>query len=368
MFAQLTSISTSPKSEQIFPKEEFMDKTKATYKDAGVDIDEGNLFVKLILPYAKQTLIASRYKAGGEIGGYSGVFPIPETKMALTAGTDGVGTKLDLAKLLDLLDTVGIDLVAMCVNDIITDGAIPLFFLDYLCVGKLCAEKHAQLVKGIADGCILAKCALIGGETAEHPGTCPEDYFDLAGFCAGLLLDITKRITGKGIKSGMYVHGLVSSGLHSNGFSLCRKVTGLRDATTAQALEILNTYQPSLRKTLGQEVMIPTNIYATQVAEILENYEIEGMGHITGGGLVENPPRVLPDGCAIEINLNAWRRQEIFYYLQKLGNIDPMEMLRTFNCGIGYILFSPEARIQGAINIGMVISHSEKKVFFEGKF
>ncbi|PLX99352.1 MAG: phosphoribosylformylglycinamidine cyclo-ligase [Desulfuromonas sp.] len=311
------------------------DNNKTTYKDAGVDIDAGNRFVQMIKPLVKA---ASRPEVMTDIGGFGGLFSLNTDKYknpTLVSGTDGVGTKLKLAFLMDKHDTVGIDLVAMCVNDIIVQGAEPLFFLDYLATGKLAPEKASDIVKGISEGCIRSGCALIGGETAEMPGMYSAGEYDLAGFTVGVV-DRDNIIDGSNITVGDRVIGIGSSGLHSNGYSLARKVL----------LEKMNLPldQPTgdLERNLGEELLEPTRIYVKTVLNLLRDFNIKGMAHITGGGLIDNVPRVLPDNCRAIIHKNSWEIPAIFNLIREGGNIDELEMLRTFNCGIGMVLIVPK--------------------------
>lgn len=312
-----------------------MGDTKITYKDAGVDIDAGNTFVKMIKPLVKAT---SRPEVLADIGGFGGLFSLNMGKYkhpVLVSGTDGVGTKLKVAFMANRHDTIGIDLVAMCVNDIIVQGAEPLFFLDYLATAKLDPEKATSIIKGVSDGCIQAGCALIGGETAEMPGFYTGEEYDMAGFAVGVV-EREKIIDGSSITVGNHLIGLSSSGLHSNGFSLARKVIiehmglGIDD-------EI-----PGLGKTVADELLTPTRIYVRSVMNLLRDFNISGLAHITGGGLLENIPRVLPNGCKAVVRKDSWQVPEIFKLIQKGGNIDETEMFRTFNCGIGMVLVVPE--------------------------
>jgi len=306
-----------------------------TYKDAGVDIESGNRFVKMIKPLVKATY---RPEVIADIGGFGGLFSLNTNKYknpVLVAGTDGVGTKLKIAFLADRHDTIGLDLVAMCVNDIVVQGAEPLFFLDYFATAKLDPEKGAEVVKGIAEGCSLSGCALIGGETAEMPGFYSSGEYDLAGFAVGVV-ERDGMIDGSSITVGNKLIGIASSGLHSNGYSLARKVIfdklglGVRD-------EI-----PGLGRTVADELLTPTRIYVKTILNLLRDFSINGIAHITGGGLLENVPRVLPNGCKAVINKSSWMMNDIFRIIQIAGNIDETEMYRTFNCGIGMVLAVPE--------------------------
>jgi len=310
-------------------------ETKITYKDAGVDIDAGNTFVKMIKPLVKAT---SRPEVLADIGGFGGLFSLNMGKYkhpVLVSGTDGVGTKLKLAFMANRHDTIGIDLVAMCVNDIIVQGAEPLFFLDYLATAKLDPEKAASIIKGVSDGCIQAGCALIGGETAEMPGFYTGEEYDMAGFAVGVV-EREKIIDGSSITVGNHLIGLSSSGLHSNGFSLARKVI-LEHMGLGIDDEI-----PGIGRTVADELLTPTRIYVRSVMNLLRDFNISGLAHITGGGLLENIPRVLPNGCKAVVRKDSWQVPDIFKLIQKGGNIDETEMFRTFNCGIGMVLIVPE--------------------------
>lgn len=302
-----------------------------TYKDAGVDIDAGNHFVNLIKPLVKQT---SRPEVLTDIGGFGGLFSLNSSKYqrpTLVAATDGVGTKLKLAFMLDKHDTVGIDLVAMCVNDIIVQGAEPLFFLDYFATAKLSPEQAVNVVKGIAEGCKQANCALLGGETAEMPGMYAGGEYDLAGFSVGVV-DNDKIIDGSAITKGDQIIGIGSSGLHSNGFSLARKIF-------LETLQLDLTAQPDdLDKPLGEELLTPTRIYVKSILNLIRDFEIKGIAHITGGGLLENLPRILPHQCKAIIKRDSWEKPPIFELLRQGGNIPEDEMYRTFNYGIGMVL------------------------------
>ncbi len=316
----------------LLPKEPKLNKKKpVTYKDAGVDIDAGNHFVDLIKPLVKQT---SRPEVLTDIGGFGGLFSLNSSKYqrpTLVAATDGVGTKLKLAFMLDKHDTVGIDLVAMCVNDIIVQGAEPLFFLDYLATAKLSPEQAVEVVKGIAEGCKQANCALLGGETAEMPGMYSGGEYDLAGFSVGVV-DNDKIIDGSSIRKGDQIIGIASSGLHSNGFSLARKVF-------IETLEMDLASQPDeLNQTLGEELLTPTRIYVRSILNLIRDFNIKGVAHITGGGLLENIPRILPQHCKATIKRNSWEKPVIFEMLRQGGNIPEDEMYRTFNNGIGMVL------------------------------
>lgn len=314
-----------------------------TYAGAGVDIDAGNRAVKLIKEAVKST---HRPGVISDIGGFGGLFGLDTAKYrqpVLVSGTDGVGTKLLVAQQTNRHDTIGIDAVAMCVNDILVQGAEPLFFLDYLAVGKLVPERVAEIVSGVAAGCRQAGCALLGGETAEMPGFYQEDEYDIAGFAVGVA-EKTKLLDGTKIKAGDILIGLASSGLHSNGYSLARK------AFFEVAGYSLDTYLPELGRTVGEELLIPTRIYVKAVLPLLTQFDIRGMAHITGGGITENLPRVLPQGLAATVKLGSWPIPPVFKLLQQIGNIEPAEMLRTFNMGIGLILVVPADQGQAVLD------------------
>jgi len=311
-----------------------LENKKATYKDAGVDIDAGNRFVDMIKPLVKST---SRPEVLTDIGGFGGLFSFHSDKYkkpTLVSSTDGVGTKLKLAFMMDKHDTVGIDLVAMCVNDIIVQGAEPLFFLDYMATGKLSPEKAAEVIKGIAEGCKQAGCALIGGETAEMPGFYAAGEYDVAGFTVGAV-DNDNIIDGSSITVGDKIIGIASSGLHSNGFSLARQVffdiMGLKPEDTPEGFS----------QSIGMELLTPTRIYVKTILNLIRDFNIKGMAHITGGGLLENIPRVLPKHCQAVITKDSWEKPAIFTALQAGGNIDDTEMHRTFNNGLGMVLIVP---------------------------
>ena len=310
-----------------------------TYKDAGVDIDAGNKAVELMKSHVRSTL---RPEVLTEIGGFGGLFALEPKyrEPVLVAGTDGVGTKLKIAFLLDRHDTIGQDAVAMCVNDIVVQGAEPLFFLDYLAVGKLKPEQVAEIVSGVAAGCRQAGCALIGGETAEMPGFYPKGEYDLAGFAVGVV-ERSKLIDGSKIQEKDVLIGLPASGLHSNGFSLAR------DVFLQKAKWKPDDYIIEFGKTLGEELLTPTKIYVKEILSLLEDVQVNGMAHITGGGLVENIPRILPQGLGVVVEKNAWTVPPVFQVLQKLGTIAETEMYRTFNMGIGFVLIvRPDAAAQ----------------------
>lgn len=306
-----------------------------TYADAGVDIDKANKLVSTISEIAKKT---ARSGVMGEIGGFGGLFSLNLANLeqpVLVSSTDGVGTKLKIAFMLDKHDTVGIDLVAMCVNDIIVQGAKPLFFLDYLSMGKLDNDQAAEIIKGVGEGCQQARCALIGGETAEMPGFYPDNEYDLAGFAVGIV-DNDQIIDGTEIRVGHKLIGLASSGLHSNGFSLVRKL----------CFDVLNLKLDDriseLGKTLGEELLTPTRIYTEPLISILKDLPIHGLAHITGGGIAENITRIIPKACNIMIRKDSWDVPPIFSFLQEAGKISDQEMMRTFNTGVGMVAVVPD--------------------------
>ncbi len=323
------------------------DRPSMTYKGAGVDIEAGNRFVELIKPLVKST---TRPEVLTDIGGFGGLFCLGSHKYkspVLVSSTDGVGTKLKLAFQLDRHDTVGIDLVAMCVNDIIVQGAEPLFFLDYLGTGMLAPEKAAEVVKGIAEGCRQAGCALIGGETAELPGFYSDGEYDLAGFTVGVV-DRDAIIDGSSIQVGEAIIGIASNGLHSNGYSLARRIVDERLQGG------LDTIHPDLNESLGDALLRPTRIYVKTILNLLRNFEIHGMAHITGGGILENVPRVLPNHCKAVIHKDSWPKLPLFELLREAGNLEEKELYRTFNYGIGMVLVVPKdlvddllSRLQG---------------------
>ena len=299
-----------------------------SYRDAGVDINAGDSLVERIKPFAKRTM---RPEVLGDLGGFGALVEISQKYRhpVLVSGTDGVGTKLKLAFEWDLHDTVGIDLVAMSVNDILVQGAEPLFFLDYFACGKLDVERATAVIKGIAAGCEQSGCALIGGETAEMPGMYPDGEYDLAGFAVGVV-EKEQVINGRSIVAGDVVLGLASNGIHSNGYSLVRK--------------IIERAQPELDaefnqgKTLRQAIIAPTRLYVKPILAALKQFTIKGMAHITGGGISENVPRILPENTVAAIDSQSWPLPKLFQWLQQAGNVEIQEMYRTFNCGIGMVL------------------------------
>jgi phosphoribosylformylglycinamidine cyclo-ligase len=301
-----------------------------SYKDAGVDITAGYESVELIKKHVARTNIPGVISG---IGGFGGLFA-PDFKgmkePVLISGTDGVGTKIKLAFLLNKHNTIGIDAVAMCVNDVICCGAKPLFFLDYIAIGKNYPEKVASIVEGIAEGCVQSECALVGGETAEHPGLMPVDEYDVAGFCVGIV-DKPKMIDGSKLKENDVIIGIPSSGVHSNGFSLVRKVFGIDENT------INNTYD-ELDKPLGETLLTPTKLYVKPIFALLKEVEVKAISHITGGGFYENIPRMLKDGLSAKINKDSIPVLPIFDVIQRVGNIPEHDMYNTFNMGIGMAL------------------------------
>ncbi len=312
-----------------------------SYKDAGVDIDAGNALIEKIKGAAKRT---RRPEVMAGLGGFGALFELPTgyQQPVLVSGTDGVGTKLRLALDHGKHDSVGIDLVAMCVNDLIVCGAEPLFFLDYYATGKLDIDTAAAVVNGIADGCELSGCSLIGGETAEMPGMYEGEDYDLAGFCVGIA-EKSELIDGSQVAVGDTLIGLSSSGPHSNGYSLIRKVLEVTD--TDPALEQLDGTP------LIDLLMKPTKIYVKPLLELIKNSQVNALAHITGGGLLENIPRVLPDNAKAVIDTQAWERPAVFDWLQKGGNIDEHEMHRTLNCGVGMVICVPADRAQQALDM-----------------
>lgn len=300
------------------------------YKSAGVDVEAGYESVKLMKNDVKRTF---RPEVLTDIGGFGGLFALNKEKYeepVLVSGTDGVGTKLKVAFLMDKHDTVGIDAVAMCVNDIVCGGAEPLFFLDYIALGKNKPEKVAQIVKGVADGCVMSGCSLVGGETAEMPGFYPENEYDIAGFAVGIV-DRKKIIDGKSIEEGDALIGLPSSGLHSNGFSLVRKLLNLTEDKLTKPIQQLGT-------TLGEELIKPTRIYVKTILQLKELFPIKGICHITGGGFIENIPRMIPEGLRVKIHRGTWPVPPIFNLLQTIGSITDESIYNTFNMGIGMVL------------------------------
>ncbi len=340
-------------------------RKKSKYKEAGVDIDAGNRFVKLIKPIVSKT-----FKSGviTDIGGFTGILSLKIQDIknpVLAASTDGVGTKLKIAFMLGKHDTVGIDLVAMCVNDIMVQGAIPLFMLDYISMGKLNVKKAVQIIKGIAAGCKEANCSLIGGETAEMPGFYSEEEYNLAGFVVGLA-DNEELLDGSEIAVGHQLIGIGSSGLHSNGYSLVRKIFFERLKMS------VDDYVEEFGRTLGEELLEPTRIYSRAINNMRRDFHIYGISHITGGGLIDNLPRILPKQCKVIIDKSSWTPPPVFHYLQKAGKIRSGEMMRIFNNGLGLVIVVSEeetsevllllkAMGESAYHIGSVESRDEKE-------
>lgn len=314
-----------------------------TYKKSGVDIDEGDRFVDLIKPLVRKTFRSGVMTDIGSFGAFFKLSPKHKNPV-LVSGTDGVGTKLKIAFMADKHDTVGIDLVAMCVNDILTCGAEPLFFLDYFATGKLKPEKAAQVVKGIATGCAEAGCALVGGETAEMPGFYEPGEYDLAGFAVGVV-DRKKLIDGKSISPGDAVIGIASSGIHSNGYSLVRKV--LFDAHKMGLRKVI----PDLGVSLSEELLRPTRIYVKAFQAVNKKIEIRGMAHITGGGIPGNLPRVFPKGLGAEIFEDSWPISPVFDMVRRLGNVPEEDMRRTFNMGLGYMMIIKSEDVKKTLSI-----------------
>ncbi|KOO07116.1 phosphoribosylformylglycinamidine cyclo-ligase [Vibrio hepatarius] len=314
--------------------------TSLSYKDAGVDIDAGNALVDRIKGAVKRT---RRPEVMGGIGGFGALCELP-TKYkhpVLVSGTDGVGTKLRLALDMNKHDTIGIDLVAMCVNDLIVQGAEPLFFLDYYATGKLDVDTAADVVSGIADGCLQAGCALIGGETAEMPGMYEGEDYDVAGFCVGVV-EKEDVIDGTKVAAGDALIAVGSSGPHSNGYSLIRKILEVSGADKSEQLA---------GRTIGEHLLEPTKIYIKSALKMIEAHDIHAISHITGGGFWENIPRVLPEGTKAVIDGNSWEWPVIFKWLQEKGNVDTHEMYRTFNCGVGLIVALPQDQAEAAVKL-----------------
>lgn len=302
-------------------------KPSLSYKDAGVNIDAGNALIERIKGVSRRT---ARPEVIGGLGGFGALCEIPEgyTQPVLVSGTDGVGTKLRLAMDMGIHNTIGIDLVAMCVNDLVVAGAEPLFFLDYYATGALNIDTAADVVEGIGRGCELAGCALVGGETAEMPGMYEGEDYDLAGFCVGVV-EKSEIIDGTSVAAGDVLVGIGSSGPHSNGYSLVRKIIEVSGADLSQAMG---------DTTLGEALLAPTTIYVKALLDLFSSVKVKALSHITGGGLLENLPRVLPENCNAQIDTASWDWPEIFNWLQREGNVDTLEMYRTFNCGVGMVL------------------------------
>ena len=327
------------------------------YRQAGVNIEAGYEAVDRIKPHVKKTM---RKGVMGGLGGFGGMFDLSELdyeKPVLVSGTDGVGTKLMLAIQLDQHDTIGIDCVAMCVNDVVAQGAEPLYFLDYIATGKLAPERIEEIVKGVAEGCSQAGCALIGGETAEMPDMYQENDYDLAGFTVGAV-EKSKLITTENVREGNVLIGLASNGIHSNGFSLVRKVL-LKD----HKMELTNSYD-ELGSTLGEALLAPTRIYVKPVLNVLKSHTVNGIAHITGGGFEENIPRMLPEGLAAQIDYGSWPIPPIFDFIEKKGSLSRKEMFTTFNMGVGMVLAVPE---DAAINVIKSLEQDGERAYLIGR-
>lgn len=314
-----------------------------SYKAAGVDVTAGYEGVRLMKEHVAKTIIPGCISG---IGGFGGLFQLDLTDIkepVLVSGTDGVGTKLKIAMLLNKHDTIGIDCVAMCVNDVICCGAKPLYFLDYIAIGKNIPEKVAEIVKGVAEGCVQAGCALVGGETAEHPGMMPDDEYDIAGYTTGVV-DKSKILDSSTIKPGDAIIGIASTGIHSNGFSLVRKVFNVNEQN-------LKVFVPELGMSLGDALLTPTRIYVKSVLDLISKVNVKSVSHITGGGFYENIPRALPEGISARINKNSYEVPAIFKLLQSEGNIPEHDMYNTFNMGIGMMVVVDKADAQKTIDI-----------------
>ncbi|WP_442860793.1 phosphoribosylformylglycinamidine cyclo-ligase [Alkaliphilus sp. B6464] len=326
-----------------------------TYKSAGVDVDEGQRAVKLMKEHVKSTFNSNVL---ADLGGFGGLFSLninDYKEPVLVSGTDGVGTKLKLAFMMDKHDTIGQDCVAMCVNDILCQGGKPLFFLDYIATGKLVGEKIAQIVGGIAEGCKLAGSALIGGETAEMPGLYKEDEYDLAGFAVGIV-DKADIITGKNIEAGDIILALPSSGIHSNGYSLVRKLFfDILDMKTTDYVE-------EFGQTLGEVLLTPTKIYVNQILSLIKDINVKGICHITGGGFYENIPRILPENVDAKIDIKSWQIPPIFKFIQQKGNISYKEMFSTFNMGVGMAIVVSQEDAQRSMEILKAIGEDVKEI------
>lgn len=329
-----------------------------TYRASGVDIDEGNRAVNLIKDKIKGTYDKNVI---GDLGNFSGLYSLKDfinmDEPVLLSSTDGVGTKLKLAQMMDIHNTVGIDLVAMCVNDLICQGAKPLFFLDYIATGKLIPEKIDDIVSGIVEGCKMAECALIGGETAEMPGMYSEDDYDLAGFSVGIA-DKSKIISGQDVNSGDTLVGISSSGIHSNGYSFIRKIF------LEEYKYELTDYIEELEMTLGEALLIPTKIYVKLVMDLIKTYELKAIAHITGGGVIENIPRVIPNGLGIDIEKNSWEKPAIFKMIEKFNAIDEVELHKSFNMGIGLVMVVDSDKAEEIVSN---LNESEKQAYIIGK-
>lgn len=329
-----------------------------TYRDSGVDIDEGNRAVELIKNKIKGTYDNNVI---GDLGNFSGLYSLKDfmsmEEPVLLSSTDGVGTKLKLAQMLNIHNTVGIDLVAMCVNDLICQGAKPLFFLDYIATGKIVPEKIDDIVSGIVKGCKQAGCALIGGETAEMPGMYSKEDYDLAGFSVGIA-DKNKIISGQNVKVGDTLIGIASSGIHSNGYSFIRKIF------LEEYKYELDQYIEELEMTLGEALLVPTKIYVKLVMNLIKKYDLKAIAHITGGGVIENIPRVIPKGLGIDINKNSWEKPAIFKMIEEFNSIDEIELHKSFNMGIGLVIVVDSDKSE---EITKFINEGEEKAFIIGE-
>ena len=329
-----------------------------TYRDSGVDIDEGNRAVELIKNKIKGTYDNNVI---GDLGNFSGLYSLKDfmsmEEPVLLSSTDGVGTKLKLAQMLNIHNTVGIDLVAMCVNDLICQGAKPLFFLDYIATGKLVPEKIDDIVSGIVEGCKQAECALIGGETAEMPGMYSKEDYDLAGFSVGIA-DKNKIISGQNVKVGDTLIGIASSGIHSNGYSFIRKIF------LEEYKYELDQYIEELEMTLGEALLVPTKIYVKLVMNLIKKYDLKAIAHITGGGVIENIPRVIPKGLGIDINKSSWEKPPIFKMIEEFNSIDEIELHKSFNMGIGLVIVVDSDKSE---EITKFINEGEEKAFIIGE-
>ena len=344
---------------------------KLTYKDAGVDTKEGGRAVELMKDHVKRTFSDNVLTGLGSFGSMYRLDLAGIQEPVLVSGTDGVGTKLKIAFLMDKHDTVGQDCVAMCVNDIVCQGAVPLFFLDYIATGKVQAEKIADIVKGIADGCVLSECSLVGGETAEMPSFYDDDEYDMAGFAVGIA-DKSRIIDGSRVSEGDVLIGLPSSGIHSNGYSLVRKI--FFDKMDMDVAE----YGEELGTTLGDALITPTKIYVKACKAVFGKYDVHGVVHITGGGFYENIPRIIPQGLGAEIEAGTWEVPEIFRYIKKCGNVEAKEMFSTFNMGVGMIMVVDQKDAEGVMAllqasgekpsvIGKITAEEGVKIIREGE-
>ena len=347
------------------------DRKKLTYKDAGVDTKEGERAVSLMKDHVKQTFNENVLTGLGSFGSLFQIDVATMKQPVLVSGTDGVGTKLKIAFLMDKHDTVGIDCVAMCVNDVLCQGAKPLFLLDYIATGKVKAEKIADIVKGIAEGCRQAGSALVGGETAEMPDFYGEGEYDMAGFSVGMA-DKEKIITGKKVDEGNVIVGIASSGIHSNGYSLVRKVF-----FDKMGMDVKDHVE-ELGMSLGEALLTPTKIYAAACNAVIPKFDVKGIVHITGGGFFENIPRILPEGLAAKIKIGTWEVPPIFPYIKKCGNIDKIEMFSTFNMGVGMMMIVDAKDADAVVKalraagetadiIGQVVKTDDDQVILEDK-